>query len=145
MGPSSYIVLRSSLGWHSPLSPLWLGWLICMGSGKRSLSLVSLDVYPTRITLLTIVSQAPVFPSLISYLIGLVFYTTHFPECLFAARARVSDDHTVWSWIDTLGGGSHTIWHGFIVLAISQHRAALPALEEGIGGVLKAGGCLISS
>lgn len=85
----------------------------------------------------------PVFPSIISYLVGLVFYATHFPECLFAAQTRASADHSVWFWIDRLGGGSHAIWHGFIVLAISQHRAALDSLEEGIGGVLKAGGCSI--
>ena len=87
----------------------------------------------------------PVFPSLVSYVVGLIFYATHFPECFFAAHARVSDDHSVWSWIDTLGGGSHAVWHGFIVLAISQHRAALNSLENGVGGVLKAGGCPVSS
>jgi len=87
---------------------------------------------------------SPVFPSLASYLIGLSFYATHFPECLFAARARTSSDHSIWSWIDRLGGGSHAIWHGFIVLAISQHRNALSSLEEGISGVLKAGGCPVS-
>jgi len=88
---------------------------------------------------------SPVFPSLASYIIGLVFYATHFPERLWVAHARSSSDRSIWSWIDKLGGGSHAIWHGFIVLAISQHRAALDLLEGGLGGMLKAGGCPIAN
>ncbi|KAG8755876.1 hypothetical protein FRC12_010747, partial [Ceratobasidium sp. 428] len=42
----------------------------------------------------------PVVPSLASYLIGLVFYATHFPECCFPG------------WFDW--AGSHAIWHVFI-------------------------------
>jgi len=80
-----------------------------------------------------------------SYLLGLFFYATHFPECLFADRTRASPDRSIWYWVDRLGGGSHAIWHGFIVLAISQHRDALSLLEGGIGGVLKAGGCPVPS
>ncbi|OCH87050.1 HlyIII-domain-containing protein [Obba rivulosa] len=71
----------------------------------------------------------PVLPSLISYVLGLSFYATHFPECYIARRwphAR---------WLDWLGGGSHAIWHVCIVCAIAQHRAAMAALKYGIGGV----------
>jgi len=87
----------------------------------------------------------PVIPSIAAYLVGLVFYVTHFPECFLAARAHASHDQSVWSWIDRLGGGSHAIWHGFIVLGISLHRDALESLKEGINGVLAAGTCPVSN
>lgn len=64
-------------------------------------------------------------PSIVSYLTGLVFYATHFPENMLGAHPR-------WRWLDHLGGGSHAIWHGFIVLAISQHRAAIADLRRGV-------------
>jgi len=67
---------------------------------------------------------SPVCPSLISYLIGLVFYTTHIPERFISERFS--------HWFDWCGGGSHAIWHAFIVLAISQHRAAIASLRDGI-------------
>ncbi|KAF9010677.1 hypothetical protein BDQ17DRAFT_1346669 [Cyathus striatus] len=51
----------------------------------------------------------PVIPSIMSYVMGLVFYAAHFPN------AR-----------------SHAIWHCFIVLAVSQHRAAIHAMKAGI-------------
>jgi adiponectin receptor len=71
-----------------------------------------------------IFSTAPVIPSLCSYCIGLIFYATHFPECLLADR---------WAhWLDWLGGGSHAIWHAWIVLAISQHRHAMREFQHGI-------------
>jgi hypothetical protein len=41
-------------------------------------------------------------PSLVSYLTGLAFYATHFPECCFPGR---------FDW-----GGSHAVWHVFIVV-----------------------------
>ncbi|EMD37295.1 G-protein coupled receptor [Gelatoporia subvermispora B] len=71
----------------------------------------------------------PVVPSLLSYILGLSFYATHFPECYIAHRwpnAR---------WLDWLGGGSHAIWHVCIVCAIVQHRAAMAVLKHGIEGV----------
>ena len=70
---------------------------------------------------------APIAPSLASYVVGLVFYATHFPECVLAPR---------WPslrWLDWLGGGSHAIWHVFIVLAISLHKRGMVAMKEGIG------------
>ncbi|KZT18073.1 HlyIII-domain-containing protein [Neolentinus lepideus HHB14362 ss-1] len=71
---------------------------------------------------------APVFPSIASYLAGLVFYATHVPEC-FVRSERAA------RWLDWVGGGSHAIWHVFIVLAIWQHRQAMGVLKEGIGWV----------
>jgi adiponectin receptor len=59
----------------------------------------------------------PIVPSLRSYIIGLVFYVTHFPECFLHTRARAGWARTVH---DALGGGSHAIWHVWIVYAIYQ-------------------------
>lgn len=110
----------------SALAPL--AWMACLYGFWETASFVS-----------------PAFPSVVSCLVGLVFYITQFPECLFVTRAQASADHSTLSWIDKLGGGSHAIWHGLIVLGISQYRDALNLLEEGIGGVLKGGQCLVSS
>jgi len=68
----------------------------------------------------------PVVPSLTSYVTGLLFYATRFPECVLP----VDSPRLAW-----LGGGSHALWHIFIVRAISLHRDALPALKDGITGV----------
>jgi adiponectin receptor len=62
----------------------------------------------------------PIVPSLGSYLTGLVFYVTHFPECCVRTR-----------WADTLGGGSHAIWHVLIVRAIYQHKTGMRAMRGG--------------
>ncbi|KAF8574133.1 hypothetical protein K439DRAFT_1642424, partial [Ramaria rubella] len=51
----------------------------------------------------------PLFPSLASYALGLLFYAFRFPECA-VPRA--------WGWgraLDCVGGGSHALWHLFIV------------------------------
>jgi adiponectin receptor len=83
-------------------------------------------IYPTRpLGSDYCLAVAPVLRSVSSYLVGLVFYATHFPECVLSSHAR-------WKWLDWLGGGSHAIWHAFIVLAISQHRAAIGGLKTGI-------------
>ncbi|KAI6169330.1 hemolysin-III related-domain-containing protein [Pisolithus thermaeus] len=66
----------------------------------------------------------PVWPSIISYLIGLVFYATRFPERLLSERFS--------HYLDWCGGGSHAIWHAFIVLAIKQHREAIASLRNGV-------------
>jgi len=66
----------------------------------------------------------PVIPSLVSYVIGLIFYATHFPECIIPEKLR--------GRLDRMGLGSHMIWHCFIVLAVSQHRAAINALKSGL-------------
>jgi len=67
---------------------------------------------------------SPLAPSVLSYVTGLVFYATHFPECYFVGSAHAH-------WLDWFGGGSHAIWHLFIVLAISQHKAAMGQLKGG--------------
>ncbi|EUC58338.1 hemolysin-III-like protein [Rhizoctonia solani AG-3 Rhs1AP] len=58
----------------------------------------------------------PLVPSLLSYLTGLVFYATHFPECCFPG------------WFDW--AGSHAIWHVFIVIAIREHWKATAVFHE---------------
>ncbi|GJE97748.1 HlyIII-domain-containing protein [Phanerochaete sordida] len=68
----------------------------------------------------------PLLPSLLMYIAGLVFYATHFPECVLA---RPGETH----WLDWLGGGSHAIWHLCIVFAISLHRHAMDSMKAGIG------------
>ncbi|PFH46188.1 hypothetical protein AMATHDRAFT_8127 [Amanita thiersii Skay4041] len=67
---------------------------------------------------------SPVVPSLISYLVGLFFYAAHFPERVLPERLRAS--------LDNIGLGSHMIWHCFIVLAVSQHKAAIGMLKPGL-------------
>ncbi|KAG0707089.1 hemolysin-III related-domain-containing protein [Suillus ampliporus] len=66
----------------------------------------------------------PIWPSITSYLIGLVFYATHIPERFLSER------HS--HWLDWCGGGSHAIWHIFIVIAIGQHHAAIAELRHGV-------------
>ncbi|KAF9565396.1 HlyIII-domain-containing protein [Agrocybe pediades] len=66
----------------------------------------------------------PMLPSLLSYLIGLTFYAAHFPERIIPPRIQFE--------LDKIGGGSHAIWHCFIVLAVSQHKAAMQSMKEGL-------------
>ncbi|KAF8902924.1 hemolysin-III related-domain-containing protein [Gymnopilus junonius] len=67
----------------------------------------------------------PVFPSLVSYVVGLVFYAYHFPECIIPPNIQRR--------LDAIGGvGSHAIWHCFIVLAVSQHKTAIGAMKGGM-------------
>lgn len=67
-------------------------------------------------------------PSFLAYIAGLVFYATHFPECVLT---RPGETH----WLDWLGGGSHAIWHVCIVCAISLHRHAMDGMKAGVGAV----------
>ncbi len=76
----------------------------------------------------TISFITPIAPSFASYIVGLVFYATHFPECVFADRWPSMH------WLDWLGGGSHAIWHVCIVAAISLHKQGMGAMKSGIGG-----------
>lgn len=64
------------------------------------------------------------FPSFLSYLIGLAFYATHAPERFLPPNVRLK--------LDVIGGSSHAIWHCFIVLAVSQHKAAIQLLKMGV-------------
>jgi adiponectin receptor len=67
----------------------------------------------------------PVVPSLVSYAAGLVFYVSHIPERWLSDKWKAR--------LDVIGGGSHSIWHCFIVLAVSQHRTAIGVMKEGLG------------
>ncbi|KAH9978680.1 hemolysin-III related-domain-containing protein [Lactifluus volemus] len=71
----------------------------------------------------------PVIPSIVSYLVGIIFYGTRFPECMLPTNTP----RLAW-----LGGGSHAVWHLFVVWAISLHRNALPALKYGVSGAVSA-------
>jgi len=77
----------------------------------------------------TVAFVYPISPSFASYIAGLMFYATHFPERYLASRW--SHSHL----LDYLGGGSHAIWHVFIVLAISQHKSGMAELRNGIRGM----------
>ncbi|KAI0675346.1 HlyIII-domain-containing protein [Trametes maxima] len=70
---------------------------------------------------------SPIVPSFAAYIIGLLFYATHFPECILAPR------WPSFHWLDWLGGGSHAIWHVCIVLAISLHKQGMEAMKAGVG------------
>ena len=76
----------------------------------------------------TVHNTGPVVPSLLSYVAGLFFYVTCLPECDVPKR---------WAaYLFYCGGGSHAIRHGFIMLAISQHRTAMASLAQGIEAVM---------
>jgi adiponectin receptor len=68
----------------------------------------------------------PVGPSIVSYLLGLGFYATQIPE-------RFVVDKKLAHWLDSIGVGSHAIWHVFIVLGMSQYKAAIERMRNGIG------------
>jgi len=63
---------------------------------------------------------------MVSYLLGLIFYATQVPE-------RFIVDSKLAHWLDHMGVGSHAIWHIFIVLGMSQHKAAMEHMKNGIG------------
>ncbi|KAJ7879149.1 hemolysin-III related-domain-containing protein [Mycena leptocephala] len=62
---------------------------------------------------------APVGPSLLYYIVGLVVYATQVPERFLGGRGG-------WvGWVsDMCGGGSHGIWHIFIALAMRTAMAS---------------------
>ncbi|KAG7446612.1 HlyIII-domain-containing protein [Guyanagaster necrorhizus] len=60
---------------------------------------------------------SPVIPSLLSYVVGLIFYVSHVPERFLSNKWHQR--------LDAFGGGSHCIWHCFIVLAVILHRSAI--------------------
>ncbi|KAJ7881446.1 hypothetical protein B0H13DRAFT_2345193 [Mycena leptocephala] len=66
--------------------------------------------------------QAPVGPSLLYYIVGLVVYATQVPERFLGGR-----------------GGSHGIWHIFIVLAMRAHRDGIREMRRAAAE----GGCAI--
>jgi adiponectin receptor len=60
--------------------------------------------------------------------VGLLFYAFHFPEAFFT---RPGEKH----WLDWFGGGSHGIWHMFVVLAMTMHMRAIPYLKLGFAHI----------
>jgi adiponectin receptor len=67
---------------------------------------------------------APLYPSFASYLIGFAFYATRWPECFLPRKVQ--------RYLDFFGGGSHAIWHCFIVLAITQHQHGMQFMKDGV-------------
>ncbi|KAJ7919822.1 hypothetical protein B0H13DRAFT_1868237 [Mycena leptocephala] len=77
---------------------------------------------------------APIGPSLLYYIVGLVVYATQVPERFLGGRGG-------WvGWVsDMCGGGSHGIWHIFIVLAMRAHRDGIREMRRAAAE----GGCAI--
>ncbi|KZV95032.1 HlyIII-domain-containing protein [Exidia glandulosa HHB12029] len=75
---------------------------------------------------------SPIIPSLLAYGVGVVFYATHFPECLYPQNPRPR-----WAvFFDKVGLSSHALWHGFILVGIWLHRWALHRMGAGFEGEL---------
>ncbi|KAJ6516550.1 hemolysin-III related-domain-containing protein [Mycena vitilis] len=81
----------------------------------------------------------PVLPTLGSCVLGLGFYALHIPERFLTPgkddrEVALSDKRRArWrSRLESVGAGSHSLWHIFIALGIAQWRAALPALRAGV-------------
>jgi len=68
--------------------------------------------------------MGPLWPSLGSYMVGLVIYALHFPERFLPESVRKK--------FDIVGAGSHAIWHCFIILAIYLHLWAMETMRNGI-------------
>jgi adiponectin receptor len=80
------------------------------------------SAHPTTTDILFPIS-APLYPSFASYLIGFAFYATRWPECYLPEKAQ--------RYLDRFGGGSHAIWHCFIVLAVTQHQHGMQFMRDG--------------
>ncbi|KAJ7497715.1 hemolysin-III related-domain-containing protein [Mycena latifolia] len=68
---------------------------------------------------------APIGPSVLFYIIGLVVYAMQVPECFLPPRVN--------RMLDTVGAGSHAVWHVFIVLAMRAHRAGIREMGRAAG------------
>ncbi|KAF7364353.1 HlyIII-domain-containing protein [Mycena sanguinolenta] len=69
---------------------------------------------------------APILPTLFFCDLGVVFYTFHLPERFLTPGGK-------WARrLESIGGGSHAIWHTCVVLAISNWRAALGVMRAGV-------------
>ncbi|KAJ7045923.1 hemolysin-III related-domain-containing protein [Mycena alexandri] len=81
---------------------------------------------------------APLCPSLAFYVAGLFFYAAQIPERWIGGGPQAER-----SWVgrvtDMCGGGSHAIWHVFIVLAIRAHRDGLREMRVAAAE----GGCAV--
>ncbi|KAF7295973.1 IZH family channel protein [Mycena kentingensis (nom. inval.)] len=79
--------------------------------------------------------MAPVAPSLLFYVAGIVVYATQFPECFLPRDG--SKNRVLRFLVDRCGAGSHAIWHVFIVFAIRAHRDGIREMRR----VAEEGGC----
>ncbi|KAF7324425.1 putative G-protein coupled receptor [Mycena venus] len=69
---------------------------------------------------------APILPTLASCGMGVIFYALHIPERFLTPGGK-------WARrLESVGGGSHAIWHAWIILGISQWREALAVMREGV-------------
>ncbi|KAF7294676.1 IZH family channel protein [Mycena indigotica] len=78
----------------------------------------------------TLTFMAPVAPSLLFYIVGLVVYATQFPECLLGPDGSRGKNKVVRFLVDRCGAGSHAIWHVFIVFAIRAHRDGIREMRR---------------
>ncbi|KAJ7141365.1 hemolysin-III related-domain-containing protein [Mycena epipterygia] len=76
---------------------------------------------------------APIGPSLLFYILGLVIYALQIPECFLGGRGAGRLQRVV----DACGGGSHALWHVCIVLAMRAHRDGIREIRRAA-----AGGCV---
>ncbi|KAJ7913219.1 hemolysin-III related-domain-containing protein [Mycena leptocephala] len=68
----------------------------------------------------------PIIPTLATCALGVVFYATHIPERFLTPGGK-------WARrLESIGGGSHAIWHACIVAGIAQWREALRVMREGV-------------
>lgn len=74
----------------------------------------------------------PIVPSILAYGGGVVFYASHFPECMYPQNPQPSWAHAC----NSIGLTSHAIWHLFILLGIWLHRAAVITMSSGFEGEL---------
>lgn len=93
--------------------------VLCKGTTGHTRLHMYVFLAPSLSLLLTEPDAAPVLPSCASYIAGLVLYASHFPECYF-----------VTGWWGRAGGGSHALWHCFIVVAIRSHWMGMGGLRD---------------
>ncbi|KAJ7693411.1 hypothetical protein B0H17DRAFT_501496 [Mycena rosella] len=79
-------------------------------------------------------SVTPVAPSLLFYIVGLLIYATQVPERLVPPRVGRA--------MDSVGAGSHALWHVCIVLAMRAHREGIKEIgrRAGVRGCVVGGG-----
>ncbi|KAJ7873821.1 hemolysin-III related-domain-containing protein [Mycena olivaceomarginata] len=86
---------------------------------------------------------APIGPSLLYYVLGLVVYALQVPERFLGGGTKGAQGKGWRAWVgrmcDMCGGGSHAIWHVFIVLAMRAHRDGIREMRR----AAETGGCAI--
>lgn len=59
------------------------------------------------------------------FTLGIVIYAFHFPEAFIT---RPGHKH----WLDRVGGGSHALWHIFIIFGLILWRQGLRSVKAGV-------------